>query len=232
MVNEEVKVTEDSQITLLSQTRVFNGLALADMQRIIACGNQVDLDAGELFMQEGLAEDTLWLVVEGEAEVFKLISGNIERTLAFVREGEILGELEFVSSGARAASARTTKPGKFLCIRRNDFDNLLNTQPQIAAVFYLNIAATIGERLRTTNEMYRESVAFGMQSVGAAALNLHNLVQDISLINVTILSGQVISGRLLQLDQNPAGYCLVLKEQSSGKLVILPFHGIQAITVG
>ena len=47
---------------------------------------------------------------------------------------------------------------------------------------------------------------------------------------VHLVGGSAVTGRLLQLDQNPAGFTLVLKDEA-GRLTVVPYHAIQRIEV-
>ena len=119
-----------------------------------------------------------------------------------------------------------------LTFSKTVFNDLMEHEPQAGALLYRNIAETIAQRLRTTNELYRDSVAFGLESAGAAALNLHRLAEDLSEVTITLGCGGTIHGRLMQVDQNPLGDTLVLREADSPKLRIIPYHAVQTIDVG
>ena len=86
----------------------------------------------------------------------------------------------------------------------------------------------LADRVRNTNDLYRESVAFSIEATGAGSLNLIALSEELKPVTSDLSSGTAVSGRLLQMDHSPAGHTLIIKERS-GKLSIIPYHAIQRI---
>jgi hypothetical protein len=66
--------------------------------------------------------------------------------------------------------------------------------------------------------------------VGASALSLASLVEGLRPTTVHLAGGTSLTGRLLQLDRNPAGFTLVLEDEA-GRLTVVPYHAIQRIEV-
>jgi hypothetical protein len=88
----------------------------------------------------------------------------------------------------------------------------------------------MGGHLRSTLELYRQAVEFGLEATGASALSLGSLVEGLRSTTLHLIGGATVTGRLLQLDQNPAGFTLVLKDEA-GKISVVPYHAIQRIEV-
>jgi CRP-like cAMP-binding protein len=215
----------------VSRWRLFADMTSADVEVVLAASEQRVLVAGEELFHENDAGDALWIVRSGRVEIFKGIRGDVDRILASLSPGEVIGELSFVDGSRRSAGARTTEASEFAVLSRGAFEKVHRERPEVAAVFYRNLAAIMASRLRTTNELYREAVIFGMEATGAAALKLADLVEELRPVTVHLAGGTAITGRLLQMDHNAAGYTLVLKD-SAGKLAIVPYHAIQRIDVG
>jgi len=90
------------------------------------------------------------------------------------------------------------------------------------------MAAIVAARLRTTNELYREAVSFGIEATGAQTLNLNNMTEELRHVTLYLSGGQSVSGRILQMDHHAAGYTVVLKMENE-KLTVVPYHAIQRI---
>ena len=101
-------------------------------------------------------------------------------------------------------------------------------RPDIAAAFFRNMAGIVASRLRTTNELYREAVAYGIEATGAHTLNLKALADELRPVMLHLAGGQSVAGRILQMDHHAAGYTVVLKLDSE-RLTIVPYHAIQRI---
>ncbi len=216
----------------LSRWRLFADMTSTDVDVVLSASEARVLVAGEELFRENDEGDALFLVRSGRVEVFKTIRGDVDWVLASLAPGDVIGELSFVDASRRSAGARTAEASEFAVLSRAAFEKVHRERPDVAAVFYRNLATIMAARLRTTNELYREAVLFGMEATGAAALKLVDIVEELRPTTVHLVGGTAITGRLIQMDQNAAGYTLVVKADGSGRLTIVPYHAIQRIDVG
>jgi CRP-like cAMP-binding protein len=212
----------------LDKWRLFAELASEDAAFILGVCEERILVGGEDLFHENDAGDSLWIVQGGRVDVFKNIRGDVERSLASLGPGDVIGEMSFLDGQRRSAGARTTESSEFLVLSRGGFTKVEKERPAVAAAFYRNMSSIISARLRTTNELYREAVAFGMEATGAGALNLKNVSEELRRVTLHLSGGVAVEGRILQMDHHPAGYTLVIKD-AGGKLTIIPYHAIQRI---
>lgn len=212
----------------INKSRLFAGFAAADVNVIAGACEERLLMAGEELYAEGDAGDSIWIIRSGRVEVFKNIRADIDRTLASLGAGDISGEMSFINQSRRSAGARTSETSEFLLLSAAAFERVQAEHPAIAAGFYRNIAAILADRVRNTTDLYRESVAFSIEATGVGCLNLLALSEELKPVTINLASGIIVSGRILQMDHSPAGYTLVLKE-NSGKLTIIPYHAIQRV---
>jgi CRP-like cAMP-binding protein len=215
----------------VSRWRLFADLRSEEADVVLAASEPRVLVGGEELFRENDEGDALWILRSGRAEAFKNIRGDVDRVLASLGPGDVIGEMSFVDGSRRSAGVRTTEVSEFAVLSRAGFARVREARPDVAATFYRNLAAIMASRLRTTNELYRESVLFGIEATGAAALKLQDLVEELRPTTLHLVGGLSVTGRLLQMDHNAAGYTLVLKE-SSGKLTVVPYHAIQRIDLG
>lgn len=214
--------------TELNKSRLFAELSAADIAVIVGACEERLLMAGEELFSEGDSGDAIWIILSGRVEVYKNIRGDIDRTLASLGPGDVIGEMSFISPSRRSAGARTSEASEFQLLSAAAFRQIQADHPAIAAGFYRNIASILADRVRNTNDLYRESVAFSIEATGAGSLNLIALSEELKPVTIDLNGGAAVTGRLLQMDHSPAGYTLVLKEKS-GKLSIIPYHAIQRI---
>lgn len=214
--------------TELNKWRLFADLTAAEVAVILGACEERLLMAGEELFAEGDAGDAIWIIQSGRVEVYKNIRGDVDRTLASLGAGDVIGEMSFIDQSRRSAGARTGQASEFHLLTAAAFATIQAQQPTIAAVFYRNLASILADRVRNTTDLYRESVAFSIEATGAGGLNLLTLSEELKPVTINLSGGTTVSGRLLQMDHSPAGYTLVLKEKS-GKLAIIPYHAIQRI---
>ena len=208
--------------------RLFGDLADTEVNLIINACEERLLMAGEKLFSEGDEGDSIWIIHSGSVEVFKIIRDDMDRTLASLGPGDVIGEMSFINRSARSAGARTSETSEFHILSTAAFREIQENHPAIAASFYRNIASILADRVRHTTDLYRESVAFSIEATGAGGLNLQALSEELKPVTITLASGNCVSGRILQMDHSPAGYTLVLKD-NRGKLAIIPYHAIQRI---
>jgi len=152
----------------------------------------------------------------------------MDRSLASFGPGDVIGEMSFIDGARRSATARTTEASEFLVLSRQSFAKVQKERPDIAAAFFRNMAGIVASRLRTTNELYREAVAFSIEATGAHTLNLKALADELRPVTLHLSGGQSVGGRILQMDHHAAGYTVVLKLDND-RLTIVPYHAIQRI---
>jgi CRP-like cAMP-binding protein len=227
-VDGGIVANEQASSGALNRWRLFADLT-ADQAAIVvkACEERMLVGGEELF-HENDAGDSLYIVQSGRVEIFKGIRGDVDRALASLGAGDVIGEMSFIDGARRSAGARTTEPSEFLILSRDRFSAVQRERPDIAATLYRNLAAILAARLRTTNELYREAVAFGIEATGASSLNLKNFAEELSNVTVHMGGGTSVQGRILQMDHHPAGYTVVIKGNNE-KLTVIPYHAIQRI---
>lgn len=215
----------------IKRCRLFAGLEDEEVKIITdVCENRLLMAGEELFSEGDSRGDSIWIILSGRVEVYKNIRGDVDRTLASFGPGDVIGEMSFIDQSCRSASARTGEASEFYLLSSQAFMKIQTDYPAIAAGFYRNIASILAERVRNTNDLYRESVAFSIEATGAGGLNLIALSEELRPVTINLSSGMVVSGRILQMDSTVAGHTLVLKE-SGGKLAIIPYHAVQRIEV-
>ena len=212
----------------LNKWRLFAELTSADAQVILGACEERILVGGEELFHENDAGDSLFIVQSGRVDIFKNIRGDVDRSLASFGPGDVIGEMSFIDGARRSATARTTESSEFLVLSRASFARVQKEHPDIAAGFFRNMAAIVASRLRTTNELYREAVAFGIEATGAHTLNLKSMAEELRRVTLHLAGGQAVSGRILQMDHHAAGYTVVLKLESD-RLTVVPYHAIQRI---
>ena len=89
-----------------------------------------EVPAGTLLLQEGARGDRLYIVLDGQVEIFKALATDVERVLALRGPGSFLGEMSLLSDTHQSsASVRANTPLQLLEMTRADFEALLQRQP-------------------------------------------------------------------------------------------------------
>src|SRR5258707_7285717 len=212
----------------LNRWRLLAELTSQDAEVVLKACEERILVGGEELFHENDSGDSLFIVQSGRVDIFKNIRGDVDRSLASFGPGDVIGEMSFIDGARRSASARTTESSEFLVLSRQSFAKVQKERPEIAAAFFRNMAAIVAARLRTTNELYREAVAFGIEATGAHSLNLKSIAEDLRRVTLHLGGGSHGSGRILPMDHHAAGYTVVLKMEND-RITVVPYHAIERI---
>jgi CRP-like cAMP-binding protein len=90
-----------------------------------------DLKHGEILVQEGSADDHLYVVVSGVLGVVKGAGLEEEVTLNAIRPGDVVGELSFLDGATRYASLVALSDTRVLGLSRDALEGLLETRPRV-----------------------------------------------------------------------------------------------------
>jgi CRP-like cAMP-binding protein len=103
--------------------------------------------AGELIFREGAPADSMYVLIEGRAEIS--IAGQV---VEVADAGALLGELALIDHSPRAATVVATTPCKLLPIDEARFHSLIAQTPQFAT----HVMKIIAGRLRRANHLPAE----------------------------------------------------------------------------
>jgi CRP-like cAMP-binding protein len=104
--------------------------------------------AGEVVVQENDLGETAYLIGQGQVEVSKELDGQNVR-LAYLGAGEIFGEMSMIDEKPRSATVTAVTETVLSEIRRDDFFNSFQTDPEVA----LKLLRVLFERLREADAM-------------------------------------------------------------------------------
>jgi CRP-like cAMP-binding protein len=209
---------------------LFDQMDEAEQKRILEKCQKITVLSGEYVFRENESGDALYIVEEGTVSLKKLIINDYEKTLFVATEGLVFGEFSFIDGKERSASAFAEKDSVLLRLKRNDFDAFIKESPLSGAKLYDNLLGTIVNRLRLTNDAYRDAIRWGIEATGAVTLNFQNIMTENINIRLELNNSRILEGRILQLEQSDAGYELVIADRS-GVLTLVPYHAINAVSV-
>lgn len=89
------------------------------------------LSDGDYLITEGLADDTLHVILEGKLEVVKRTGAGEVASLAVLREGEMAGELSFVDGTPHTVGLRALCDTQVLSLARESFESMIDENPRL-----------------------------------------------------------------------------------------------------
>jgi CRP-like cAMP-binding protein len=95
--------------------------------RLVTLKTLVD---GEVLLPEGARDPLLHVVVRGHIWVAKQTERG-PQNLHRLEPGELVGELSFMDDEPRYAALVASGPTEVLCLRRSDFETLIEVEPRV-----------------------------------------------------------------------------------------------------
>ena len=147
-----VEVEGKSTVEILEQIDLFAGLGRDHLRRVANIGQEEKTPTGKEVFSEGDAGDKFYVVLEGAVRISRIVPGMGEEALAVLRPGNYFGEMSLIDSSPRSATALAHESLKTFSINRQDLEDLLFVDRDLAYELLWNFVRTLSGRLRATND--------------------------------------------------------------------------------
>jgi CRP-like cAMP-binding protein len=115
------------------------------------------VDPGEVVFGEGDRGREMFVVLDGEVELWKQSRGE-EVRVATVHPGDWFGEMSLIDVLPRPWTARATTTGRLLPLANEDLDDLYRSDLKTYALFMMNVARQLSRKLRITEARLADSL--------------------------------------------------------------------------
>lgn len=122
---------------------IFGQLVDTDIDWLARHGRRRRLARDTVLIEEGVAVDTLYILLEGQLLV---CSGG--REIARLESGEIVGEMSFVDARPPSATVLCSTDVVVYAIAKSRLTHHLEEDPGFAARFYKAVATFLSDRVR------------------------------------------------------------------------------------
>jgi len=125
---------------------LLNCLDDKDVDWILSISDELQLQCGDLIIEEGSIPSALCIVQSGVAKVTNRI--NHEDIISMIGPGELLGEISFIDGRPASASVTAVEDMTVLSIPRVSLEERITGDSSFASRFYLASSSVMAERLR------------------------------------------------------------------------------------
>jgi NTE family protein len=140
----------DSRTGALARSPLFGGLNADELDEILARMRPVEFESGEVICREGEPGTSLYVLVDGLADV--LYPGR-EETEVRLKGGDVIGEMSLVTGEDRSATVLAAITTSALELDADSFADILVRYPSVPA----NLSRIVSRRLaRTRRNQFRE----------------------------------------------------------------------------
>jgi CRP-like cAMP-binding protein len=121
------------------------------LKRIADIGSEEEHRSGLIF-SEGDKGEKFYLILDGAVRISRTVPGMGEEALAVLKRGQYFGEMSLIDDVPRPADARVHEACRLFCIRKEDLEDLLFVDRDLAYELLWNFVRTLSGRLRETND--------------------------------------------------------------------------------
>jgi CRP-like cAMP-binding protein len=121
----------------------FEGFSDADLDRVAELADDVEVEAGELLIDQGRVGQECFVIESGQAEVFVG-----EEHLVTVGPGSMVGEMALIDRRPRTATVVATTSMALLAFDTKAFQKLLSEMPKAEERVHALLAARIKANLK------------------------------------------------------------------------------------
>jgi len=151
-------LSNEKLIVLMKNITVFSDLSNEQLRELTHYLFLKAVENDQYLFKEGDVGDFLCFVVSGKLSVLKEGEGkSIE--VATLTEGDVLGEIAVIDGEPRSASVRATSHSHVVVLRKDQFDLMHESHPDISYAVVKGIARSLSQRLRsaTINALHLHS---------------------------------------------------------------------------
>jgi hypothetical protein len=155
------KVTSPSGLKggQLRRIRLFADMTDAQAEEFVNLVEKVKVRPFTPIVKQGEHGDSMFLILEGEARVSIKINDK-EDTIAMLGVGDFFGEIALLDAGPRSADVTANKDCTLLQLSKNNFENIVAQNAELASRFLMSMNRYLGGRIRSTNEKFTSAQNF------------------------------------------------------------------------
>jgi len=128
------------------------GLSAQELRLLATYSQEERFDAEALIFAEGERGDKLYIVVDGQVRISRLVPGMGEECLTILGRGEVFGEMALIDEQPRSADARAHTEGcTVFSVSRSVLQEVLAMDPDAAVQFLTLLCRLLCRRLRAMN---------------------------------------------------------------------------------
>jgi CRP/FNR family transcriptional regulator, cyclic AMP receptor protein len=136
----------------LGKISIFSGLGQAALEQLAGIASEESFRLGDFVFREGSPGDALFLLLGGKIRISREVAGMGEEALAVLGPGDYFGEMSIIDGAPRSADARVHEACSLLVITKDDMEDLLFLNKDLAYEILWSWVRTLSTRLRETND--------------------------------------------------------------------------------
>jgi CRP/FNR family cyclic AMP-dependent transcriptional regulator len=145
-------IPPEKAVEMLSKISLFSALQPSYLRRIANLGIEEEYPLNAVIFKEGAQGDKMYLILSGAVRISRQVPGMGEEALAVLRAGTHFGEMALIDDFPRSADARAHEACRLFVVRKEDMEDLLFVDRDLAYDLLWSFVRTLSSRLRETND--------------------------------------------------------------------------------
>ncbi len=147
---------------MLAKSPLAADLSPEELRQLLAAGSFSRFKAGETIMREGEESDTMYLFLEGTADVTKNLTlktagrgfGHAEKSMTRLKAASapVFGEMSLLGDAPRSATVSAVTDCLLFALGHDAYEALCASNPRLGLALTRKVAAILSSRVRKGNE--------------------------------------------------------------------------------
>jgi CRP/FNR family cyclic AMP-dependent transcriptional regulator len=151
---------------LLDRTQWARDFDFQQVKLLAGYLESAQLPGGAVLFEEGAAETSMLIVVQGEVDILKTDASGRARVVVTLGTGKTIGELALLDGQPRSATARASGDVVLLRMTPKNFQRMQDEVPKLAIKVVIKIARLMSGHLRQTTSRLSDSIGDGAPPKG------------------------------------------------------------------
>ena len=162
--------------SIFEDIELFDGLTGSEVRDVVKACELHCVEAGEVLFEQGDESDALFIIGDGTLEVIGQSAVGEEVVLAVLEPGTAVGEMSLIEGGPRSATVQAVSESQVFRLDHDTFDEMRRQHRPAAYKIILGLAATVGDRRRTTDARVRQVFQDPAAHIDSFESQLHEML--------------------------------------------------------
>ncbi|GAA3932299.1 cyclic nucleotide-binding domain-containing protein [Litoribacillus peritrichatus] len=145
---ERIPLNPEELAKLLDKTTWGNDFSWDELINLGKFIQAFKVKMNTVLFSEGQLNQTMAILVEGTAEIFKSSANNQKKSIARVKSPQTFGEMSLIDGQPRSAEVQATSNCICLLLSKEKFLEMSDKQPKLAFKILWKISSLMSQRLR------------------------------------------------------------------------------------
>lgn len=144
---------------VLSESELMEGLTPDEVERILAVGRVEHWQERAIVLEEGAVGPRMMVLLEGQVEVLRRDHAGVERSIARLGPGDVLGEMSLLLDLPRTATVRALSDLRVFAVDRQAFLEMIDQSEPAVLKLGFRLSRVLAQRLTRLNDKVLELLA-------------------------------------------------------------------------